>query len=89
MYLAIDIGGTKTLIALFSKRGRVVQRRKFKTAKAEVKALFVIAAFGGGYLNAIVPLLGASRMRIVDWRDDFIEEALRVLVFEDKVWKRC
>lgn len=33
MYLAIDIGGTKTLIALFSKRGRVIRRRKFKTAQ--------------------------------------------------------
>ena len=33
MYLAIDIGGTKTLIALFSKRGRVVRRRKFQTAQ--------------------------------------------------------
>lgn len=32
MYLAIDIGGTKTLIALFSARGRVVRRVKFKTA---------------------------------------------------------
>ena len=33
MYLAIDIGGTKTLIALFSKRGRVIRRFKFKTAR--------------------------------------------------------
>jgi len=32
MYLAIDIGGTKTLIALFSRKGRVIRRRKFKTA---------------------------------------------------------
>ncbi|MDO4612308.1 MAG: ROK family protein [Candidatus Saccharibacteria bacterium] len=32
MYLAVDIGGTKTLIALFSRRGRVVRRYKFKTA---------------------------------------------------------
>ena len=32
MYLAVDIGGTKTLIALFSKRGRVQRRLKFKTA---------------------------------------------------------
>lgn len=31
MYLAIDIGGTKTLIALFSRRGRVLRRRKFRT----------------------------------------------------------
>lgn len=33
MYLAIDIGGTKTLIALFSKHGRVLRKFKFKTAK--------------------------------------------------------
>ena len=33
MYLAIDIGGTKTLIALFSRHGRVIRRRKFKTAQ--------------------------------------------------------
>ena len=33
MYLAIDIGGTKTLIALFSRRGRVLKRYKFRTAQ--------------------------------------------------------
>ena len=33
MYLSVDIGGTKTLIALFSKRGRLLRRRKFKTAQ--------------------------------------------------------
>ena len=33
MYLSIDIGGTKTLIALFSKRGRVLSKYKFKTAQ--------------------------------------------------------
>ncbi|MDO5451726.1 MAG: ROK family protein [Candidatus Saccharibacteria bacterium] len=33
MYLGVDIGGTKTLIALFSRRGRVLRRRKFKTAQ--------------------------------------------------------
>lgn len=33
MYLGIDIGGTKTLIALFSRRGRVLRRRKFRTAQ--------------------------------------------------------
>ena len=32
MYLAIDIGGTKTLIALFSERGRIIKKDKFKTA---------------------------------------------------------
>lgn len=34
MYLAIDIGGTKTLIALFSKRGRILKRNKFKTSRS-------------------------------------------------------
>ena len=33
MYLSIDIGGTKTLIALFSRNGRVLKKRKFKTAQ--------------------------------------------------------
>ncbi len=37
MYLAIDIGGTKTLIALFSRRGRVIKRVKFKTAQGYKK----------------------------------------------------
>lgn len=39
MYLAIDIGATKTLVALFSKRGRVVRRIKFPTAKVLEKFL--------------------------------------------------
>ena len=34
MYLAIDIGGTKTLIALFSRRGRVIRRYKFRTSRS-------------------------------------------------------
>ncbi len=33
MYLAVDIGATKTLIALFSRRGKVIRRVKFPTAK--------------------------------------------------------
>ena len=35
MYLAVDIGGTITLIALFSRHGRVIRRRKFKTAQGK------------------------------------------------------
>ncbi len=31
MYLAIDIGGTKTLLAIFSNDGKIVQRHKFAT----------------------------------------------------------
>ena len=37
MYLAVDIGGTKTLIALFSSRGRVLKRVKFKTSRVKSK----------------------------------------------------
>ncbi len=33
MYLGVDIGGTKTLIALFSRRGRVIKKVKFRTAQ--------------------------------------------------------
>ena len=33
MYLAVDIGATKTLLALFSKKGRVVRKYKFRTAQ--------------------------------------------------------
>ena len=39
MYLAVDIGGTKTLIALFSKRGRILRRIKFKTSYSKKKFL--------------------------------------------------
>ena len=37
MYLAIDIGGTKTLVALFSSRGRVLKRFKFRTPHGSVR----------------------------------------------------
>ena len=33
MYLAIDIGGTKTLVALFTDWGKIVKRFKFKTPR--------------------------------------------------------
>lgn len=39
VYLAIDIGATKTLIALFSKRGRVLRRVKFPTARGSKRFL--------------------------------------------------
>lgn len=38
-YLAIDIGATKTLIALFSRRGRVMRRIKFPTARGSKRFL--------------------------------------------------
>lgn len=58
MYLAIDIGGTKTLIALFSKRGRVVRRRKFKTAQGAQTFIHELeghlAGFAGRRIQGVV-----------------------------------
>jgi predicted NBD/HSP70 family sugar kinase len=33
MYLAIDIGGTKTLLAIFNAKGDVTEEEKFETPK--------------------------------------------------------
>lgn len=49
MILAIDIGGTKTLIALFSKRGRVLRRRKFRTAQGSTVFLRELASHLKGF----------------------------------------
>lgn len=43
MELAIDIGGTKTLIAVFSRGGRLVRKLKFKTAEKKDKFLLDLA----------------------------------------------
>ena len=50
MYLAIDIGATKTLIALFSRRGRVVRRIKFPTSQGSKT-----------FINTLVDKLGSFR----------------------------
>ncbi len=42
MYLAIDIGGTKTLIALFNRSGRIVKKFKFKTPIKRTEFLAVL-----------------------------------------------
>lgn len=44
MYLAVDIGGTKTLIALFNRRGRVIRRLKFKTSWQKERFLRELSA---------------------------------------------
>ena len=44
MYLAVDIGGTKTLFALFSKRGRIL--RKGKMIKYAKKEIFLTDLYG-------------------------------------------
>jgi len=42
MYLVIDIGGTKTLIALFNSRGRVIKKYKFKTPASRSEFLGIL-----------------------------------------------
>ena len=42
MYLIIDIGGTKTLIALFNQYGRVIKKSKFKTPTGRDEFLAVL-----------------------------------------------
>lgn len=58
MYLAVDIGATKTLIALFSKRGRVLRRVKFPTAKGSKTFLSNLTthlqSFQKYHINAVV-----------------------------------
>ena len=58
MYLAVDIGGTKTLVALFSKRGRVVRRYKFKTSWQKERFIreltSVLSHFQRPQLDAVV-----------------------------------
>ena len=41
-YLVIDIGGTKTLIALFNRRGRVIKKFKFKTPNSKSEFLGIL-----------------------------------------------
>lgn len=42
MYLVIDIGGTKTLIAMFNRYGRVLRKFKFKTPTSKTEFLAVL-----------------------------------------------
>lgn len=57
MYLVIDIGGTKTLIALFTTRGRVVRKFRFQTPdkRKEFEALLK---------SALVPFSYTYRRKI-------------------------
>lgn len=58
MYLAVDIGGTKTLVALFSSRGRVLRRVKFRTPRGSVRFITelkkVLALFSKRHVKTVV-----------------------------------
>lgn len=52
MYIAIDIGGTKTLLALFSEHGRLLKRLKMKSYPEQDKWLAELSKF----LPRVLPL---------------------------------
>ena len=52
MYIAIDIGGTKTLLALFSEHGRLLKRLKMKSHQDQSKWLSELNKF----LPRVLPL---------------------------------
>lgn len=51
MYIAIDIGGTKTLIALFSNHGRCLKRQKFLTPTSEQKFSTLLTDYLTPFVN--------------------------------------
>ena len=57
MYLAIDIGGTKTLVALFSERGRVVKRIKIRTARGANRFITDLTKVLGGFTKYSVKVV--------------------------------
>jgi predicted NBD/HSP70 family sugar kinase len=52
MYIAIDIGGTKTLLTLFSEKGRLLKRLKMKSYQEQEKWLKELSR----HLHRVLPL---------------------------------
>ncbi len=52
MYIAIDIGGTKTLLALFNEKGRLLKRLKMKSYQEQEKWLKELSR----HLHRVLPL---------------------------------
>ncbi|MBQ3280659.1 ROK family protein [Candidatus Saccharibacteria bacterium] len=90
MYLAVDIGGTKTLVALFSKRGRVLRRVKFKTSWQKERFMReltqVLKQFSKYQLSAVVVAVPgvvqkncSVRLGNRDWGDFSLVETVQKL----------
>ncbi len=94
MYLVIDIGGTKTLIALFNRRGRVIRKFKFKTPKKKSEFLGILKSalvpFSSKYDKKIRQVIIAVPGEIKDniairfgnrpWKNlDFVQELKNLL----------
>ncbi|MBR2989573.1 ROK family protein [Candidatus Saccharibacteria bacterium] len=59
MYLTIDIGGTKTLIAAWTKHGRIVKKRRFKTPDRQSDFLALLE-------TALIPFSVKYRTKITE-----------------------
>lgn len=57
MYLIIDIGGTKTLIALFNPRGHIIKKFKFKTPSSKNEFLGILK-------SALIPFSDAYAKKV-------------------------
>ncbi len=82
MYLVIDIGGTKTLIAAFNKRGRVLKKLKFKTPRKQSEFLAALE-------SALIPFstaYGEKVEQIVVAIPGWIEDNIAIK-FGNRPWK--
>lgn len=82
MYLIIDVGGTKTLLALFSAHGRIIKKYKFKTPDTKTEFLGILksslitfsAAYESKIRQIIVAVPGVIKNNIA-------------LNFDNRYWK--
>ena len=100
MYIAIDIGGTKTLLALFSKNGRLKRRLKMKSWQDPEKWLKEL----GRNLSRILPLRRKSikavtisypgvlennspkkAVNLPEWDGDKVSDGIKILFKSKKV----
>ena len=100
MYIAIDIGGTKTLLALFSEKGRLLKRLKIKSYQDQQKWLTELSR----HLHRVLPMRRKNVHAITisypgvltnghpghaanlpDWNGEAIEACLKSLFIYNKV----
>lgn len=94
MYIAIDIGGTKTLLAFFSERGRLLKRLRMQSHPSQIQWLAnlsrqlprilplrrrLVRAITISYPGTLENHHPKSAPNLPDWNGTEIETALRVL----------
>ncbi len=82
MYIVVDIGGTKTLIAVFNKRGRVIKKYKFKTPLHKTEFLAVLESS----LISFATRYGAKVSCVIVAIPGLVENNIAV-AFGNRPWK--